>query len=410
MKVLLLNQFFHPDLSATAQIATDLAEDLVASGIDVTALAGRGSYLGGAQLAARDGHAGVSIVRSAATSLGKRTLLHRAVDYASFYVTATAALAALPRHDVVVALTTPPLIAATALAAKALKGSRVVYWVQDLYPEVAVAFGALRARAPLAAAMRSVSRAVMRRSDLVVTLGDAMRERCIAAGAAPERTVVVPNWSDAAAVRPVAHERNGLRAAIAGDARFVVMYSGNMGRAHDIATLLDAARRLRDDPGIAFVFVGDGAKRAEVEAAARELPNVRLGRYQPRDRLSEALSAGDAHLVALSPEIEGLIEPSKLYGIMAAGRPSLFVGPRGSEVARTIAREGCGRVIDNGDGAGLAAAIRELAGTPEIALELGRRARTALEHHYDRRIATARFAALLRDVCGAGARTPALAP
>jgi colanic acid biosynthesis glycosyl transferase WcaI len=237
-----------------------------------------------------------------------------------------------------------------------------------------------------------------------------MRERCIAAGAAPERTVVVPNWSDAAAVRPVAHERNGLRAAIAGDARFVVMYSGNMGRAHDIATLLDAARRLRDDPGIAFVFVGDGAKRAEVEAAARELPNVRLGRYQPRDRLSEALSAGDAHLVALSPEIEGLIEPSKLYGIMAAGRPSLFVGPRGSEVARTIAREGCGRVIDNGDGAGLAAAIRELAGTPEIALELGRRARTALEHHYDRRIATARFAALLRDVCGAGARTPALAP
>jgi hypothetical protein len=144
MNVLLLNQFFHPDLSATSQLATELAEDLAAAGFGVTAVASRGTYLGGERLPRRDRLGGVDVVRIRATSLGKRTLLRRALDYGTFHAAAALALARLPRHDVVVALTTPPLVAATALAARALKGSRLVCWVQDLYPEVAVAMGALR--------------------------------------------------------------------------------------------------------------------------------------------------------------------------------------------------------------------------------------------------------------------------
>jgi len=403
MKVLLLNQFFHPDLCATSQLATDLAQDLASAGIQVTALASRGTYLGGERLPARDRHEGVAIVRVAATSLGKRTVLHRAVDYASFYVSSAAALAALPRHDVVVALTTPPLIAAAGLVAKALKGSRLVCWVQDLYPEIAIAFGALSPRSIATRGMAAVSRAVLRRSDAVVALGDEMRSRCIAAGAAPERTSVIPNWADAGGVRPVPHASNALRTAVAGDARMVAMYSGNMGRVHDLETLLGAARLLRDRSEIAFVFAGDGAKRGQVEAAARELPNVRLAPYQPRERLSESLSAGDVHLVTLTSEVEGLAEPSKLYGIMAAGRPAVFVGPRRAEVARTIEREGCGRLVANGDATGLAAALLALAADPGACAEMGARARSALEQRYQRAVATRRFAELLADVCGQGA-------
>lgn len=409
MKVLILNQFFHPDLSATAQIATDLAEDLASMGMDVTALASRGSYVGGKALPARDRHRNVAIVRAAATSFGKRSLFQRAVDYLSFYATASVALARLPRHDVVIALTTPPLIAATGLLVQATKRSRLLYWVQDLYPEVAVALGALRPNAPIARVMGAASRTVMRRADGVVALGDAMRERCIASGAAPERTVVIPNWSDGQAVRPVPHAENPLRAKLARDAKTVVMYSGNMGRGHDIATLLDAARRLRNRRDIAFVYIGDGAKRAEVEAAARELPNVRLAPYQRRDQLSCSLSAGDLHLIALSPELEGLIEPSKLYGIMAVGRPSLFVGPGRSEVAATIARESCGRVFANGDGAGLAAAIAELATDDTQREAMGERARHALVARYSRRVATARFRALLESLELAGSGKVSLA-
>jgi glycosyltransferase involved in cell wall biosynthesis len=398
MKVLLLNQFFHPDLSATAQIAKDLAEDLADRGIEVTAMASRGSYLGGGRLPARDRHGRVEIVRVAATSLGKRTLLHRAVDYASFYVAAAAALARLPRHDVVVALTTPPLIAAAGLVARTLKGSRLVCWVQDLYPEIAVAFGALPARSLATRAMAAVSRAVLRRSDAVVALGDEMRARCVAAGAAPDRTVVIPNWADAQGIRPVARAENGLRPALAAGAQLLAMYSGNMGRGHDVETLLAAARLLRDHEGIRLVFVGDGAKRPLVEAAARELPNVRLEPYQPRERLSESLSAADVHLIALSPEVEGLAEPSKLYGIMAAGRPALFVGPAGSEVARTLERERCGALVANGDARGLAAALVALAADAGACEEMGGRARRALEERYQRTIATRRFAMLLEEL------------
>jgi colanic acid biosynthesis glycosyl transferase WcaI len=397
VKTLLLNQYFHPDLSATAQIATDLANDLAASGVEVSALASRGNYLGGPALPRRERYSGVEVVRTSATSFGKRTLLHRATDYASFYVTASAALARLPRHDVIIALTTPPLIAAAGLIGKALKGSKVVYWVQDLYPEVALALGALESGS-IARMMSAMSRTAMRRSDCVVTLGDAMRDRCIASGAAPERTVVIPNWSDADAIRPVQPHDNPLRNELAQGARTLVMYSGNMGRGHDVPTLLEAARRLRERADIAFVFIGDGAKRVDVEVAARELPNVRLVPYQPRDQLAFSLSAGDLHLIALSPELEGLMEPSKLYGIMAAGRPALFVGPSRSEVAATIVRERCGRVHANGDAAGLAASIAELADDNLQRRAMGERARAALVARYSRRVATSRFRSVLESL------------
>ncbi|GAO01360.1 glycosyltransferase family 4 protein [Anaeromyxobacter sp. PSR-1] len=399
MKVLLLNQFFHPDLSATSQIATDLAEDLVTAGMNVTALAGRGSYLGGQQLAQRSVHRGVEIVRASATSFGKRTLFHRAADYASFYLAATAALARLPRHDVVVAMTTPPLIAATALALKGVKRARLVYWVQDLYPDVAVAFGALKPRALVARLMAATSHAVMARADRIVVLGEAMGARCIAGGARPTAVSVIPNWSDGDSVRPIEHSGNRLRSELARGARTLVMYSGNIGQAHDIVTLLDAARRLHGRSDIAFIFVGEGVQRALVEAAARELPNVRLAPYQPREQLAESLSAGDLHLIGLSQEVEGLIEPSKLYGIMAVGRPALYVGPKGSEVARTILRHDCGRIFANGDSEGLALAIGALADAPEERLALGRRARAALTQHYTRSVATGTFRQLLETLC-----------
>ena len=406
MKILFLNQFFHPDHSATAQIATDLAEDLAARGFEVSALASRGSYLGGGEFPPRDTYRGVEIHRVRTTSLGKRTLLHRALDYGSFYAAAAAALVRLPRQDVVVAMTTPPLIAAAALAARPLRGAKLVYWVQDLYPEVAVAMGALGARSPATLAMAAASRRVMRGADLVVVLGEAMRERVVAAGARRERTTVVPNWSDAAAVRPVPHAENPLRRELAGDAECLVMYSGNMGQGHDLETLLGAARRLRERRDIAFLFLGDGARRGEVEAAARELANVRLGAYQPRDQLANSLSAGDLHLASLDPGLEGLIEPSKVYGIMAAGRPTLFVGPRGSEVAAMLLREGCGYVIASGDADALASHVVRLSDNRIEREEMGHSARLALAARYSRAVASDRFASLLTSLSSASSTAP----
>lgn len=405
-RILILTQYFHPDISAVGQIATELAEDIVASGSSVTALAARGSYLGGGLLSTRGEHNGVNIVRSLATSFGKRTIVHRAFDYASFYLTATWTLLRVPRNDVIIATTTPPLISAAALLAKWLKGSMLVYWVQDLYPEVAVAFGVLRPRSAVTRIMRLVSRTVMNRTDRVVVLGEEMRRRCVEAGARSERVVVIPNWSDENTVRPIPHACNPLRAEAAGKARTLVMYAGNMGRGHDVETLLSSVRLLESRQDIGFLFVGDGAKRALVELAVSELPNVRLGMYQARERLGASLSAADLHLIALSPESEGLIEPSKLYGIMAAGRPVIYVGPSRSEVATTIEREKCGLVIRNGDAKALATAILHLADDESERLAMGQRAREALVERYSRRVAAERFRKLLRELANAESLRP----
>ena len=168
-----------------------------------------------------------------------------------------------------------------------------------------------------------------------------------------------------------------------------------MGRAHDLSTILGAARALRDDPELRFVFVGDGAKRAEVEAAARDLPSIRLLPYQPRERLSESLSSGDVHVVTQEPCTLGLIEPSKLYGVMAAGRPTLYIGPPGTEAARTVEQEGIGATVATGDVESAAAAIRRLLADRE---PLGQRARKAFAQRYGRKRRTSQFAAILRDI------------
>jgi len=392
VKVLLLNQFFHPDLSATAQIATDLAIDLARAGASVTALATRGSYLGGARLAAEEIHEGVRIQRVPCTSLGKGSIARRVADYGSFYASAAVRLAAQHRPDIVIAMSTPPLVATLGAGMRAF-GARFVYWVQDLYPELAVEFGVLGAGSLATRLFDSASQFVIRRADRLVVLGDAMAERVIAKGAERERVQVIPNWADGEAVRPISPRENAFRREQGLDGKLVFLYSGNMGRGHDLETLLAAARVMRDEA--VFLFIGDGARRPVVEAAARECPSIRVLPYQPRARLSESLSAGDVHLIAQDAGTVGLIEPSKLYGILAVGRPVLYVGPRESEVARTIEREGVGRVVANGDVDGAVKAMRELAAESE---SLGSRARAALDARYTRRHRTNEFVRLLESV------------
>ncbi|MBK9519309.1 MAG: glycosyltransferase family 4 protein [Anaeromyxobacter sp.] len=395
MKVLLLNQFFHPDHSATAQLATDLAEDLVLAGHQVTALAARGGYLGGERLPARELHRGVRIVRVHSTSLGKGSVPARLCDYTTFFCAAFIRALLLPRFDAVVAMSTPPLVATIGGALRTLKRTRFVYWLQDVYPELAVEFGVLGAGSLPARALDLASRATLKRADAVVVLGEAMGNLVEGKGVPPDRVHLLPNWSDGQAVRPVEAGSNEFRRRHGLDGKKVVLYSGNMGRGHDMRTLLDAARLLVGHPEVVFMFVGDGAKRAEVEAEARDLPSVRCLPYQPRSKLSESLSAGDIHVVSQDPGTLGLIEPSKIYGVMAVGRPMLYIGPATSEAACTVSRENIGEVVPCGDAPAAAAAIlRLLRGGPA----LGTAARAAFERAYDRRLRTAAFELLLRSL------------
>jgi glycosyltransferase involved in cell wall biosynthesis len=401
MHILAVNQFYAPDISATSQLLTQLCEDLVRGGDEVSVIASRGQYLGGAKLAARETIRGVDVVRPPSSSLGKTTIAHRLADYSSFWVSSIAQAAKTRRPDVILALSTPPMIAfGAALVAKA-RGIPLVTWVQDVYPEVAVAFGLFGDRHPACLALRVLNRVAHRAARRSVVLSEGMAARVLVQGQRRERLRVIPNWSDGQAIVPVPAEDNAFRAAHDLQRRFVVLYSGNLGVGHDMATLIDAARQLESShPEVLLLFIGEGGRRAEAEQCAEGLSNVRFLPYQPPDRLALSLSAGDVHVASLREGLAGLLVPSKLYGILAAGRPLLYVGPEGCEVTRVVREHDVGWTGRPGQSAELAGAIAKAASDPRWVRERGERARRVFQERYDRPIAVTRWRAVLAEAAG----------
>jgi glycosyltransferase involved in cell wall biosynthesis len=379
--VIFTNRYFPPDHSATSQMVGDLAFFLAKRGHEVVAITSRQRYDdAAARLPPRERVEGVDVVRVATTRFGRGFLPGRALDYATFYLSAFFALLRRARRgDTVVAMTDPPLLSVVAALACALRGARLVNWTQDLFPEVATALG-MRG----AGVTRPLRDWSLRRAAVNVALGERMAARIRERGG---RAVVRHNWADAA-LRPV--DKRDLFAL--GDA-FVVEYSGNLGRAHEIDTIAAAMRRLGDNARIKFLFVGSGAKLDALKRAAGA--NALFAPYQPRESLSESLSAGDAHLVSLQPQLEGLIVPSKFYGILAAARPVLFVGARDGELAQLIREHGLGYAIAPGDADALVQAIEELAAEPARAAEMGARGRALYNERFAPEIALAEWERIL---------------
>ncbi|MEO0586926.1 MAG: glycosyltransferase family 4 protein [Planctomycetota bacterium] len=405
MRVLLLNQAFYPDVAATAQHAHDLAVDLVERGHEVTVVASRAIYGSkGADLPRREVVDGIQVRRVGGSLFGKGGTLARLVDFLLFYVLATWAVVRLPKQDVVVPFTTPPLIVVGAVVAGWVKGHRTVYWVMDLYPEVAEAHGMMKPGGVMAGVLRGVSRWACKRCAAVVALGRCMKRRLIEHGVDEDKIEIIRVWADKRELSPMAAEANGLRREWGLDRQFVVMYSGNFGLAHEADTIIAAIDALYEEEGLAFVFVGSGKALAKLRehVAEREMERVRIEGYQPRERLSESLNVGDVHLIAQTDEMTGLIVPSKLFGVLAVGRPAVFVGPAESEVGRVIEEAGAGRVVQCGDTDGLVAALRELKADAANAAAMGAKGRAAFEAQYDRRIATGQWADVLERVAGAG--------
>ena len=390
MHVLLLNQYYAPSEAATAQLLTDLGEQLVAAGHRVTVVCSRRSYPDPSLVyPASERIAGVTVRRVWTSGFGRGSKLGRMSDYLGFIAGAGWRLLLERDVDVVVSLTTPPFVASVGLAAARLRGARSIAWVMDVYPELAFRLGVLGRRSPLGRLLSIVERGTLARSDLCIALGETMAERVRESGA--RKVAVVHNWADGEAIRPQPVAGNPLREQWGWSDRFVVLYSGNLGLAHDFGTVLDAADRLRDESRVLFAFVGEGPRRADVEAEVRRraLPNVEFRPHVARERLGDSLTAGELHLVTMREGIEGLVVPSKIYGILAAGRPTLFVGPAEGEMPDILAAAGCGERIAVGDAGGLAQAVRRYAGDPQRCADQGRAAREAFDARFDRRLALA---------------------
>jgi glycosyltransferase involved in cell wall biosynthesis len=393
-----VNRYYRPDESATSQMLTDLAEQLVAQGITVRIVCSRQLYEDpAAVLPNAEIVDGVEVRRVWTSRFGRRRLIGRAFDYASFYFSAGITLCRILRSgDIIIAKTDPPMISVVASWAARLRGAVLVNWLQDVFPEVAVKLSAANFPGWLYRMLTDARDRSLRQARVNVVLGARMAQH-IAHVVDADRVKVVENWANGALITPRTPGQSKLRRQLGLDSSFVVEYSGNLGRAHEYATILDAATRLTAYPRVVFLFIGGGAKFVELrrEVEQRGLQNFRFLPYQPRAGLADSLAAADAHLACLLPDLEGLIVPSKAYGVLAAGRPLISIGDPDGELARLVRAHRCGTHIMCGDGSALATEILRLEASPAACDEFGRSARAAFERHYSLEAAVRRWSDLL---------------
>ena len=411
MKICFFNRSYWPDQAATGQLLTELAEDLVARhGCQVSVVAGRALHgregrQGSLWPVSAEERRGVRILRANGTAFPRQRFAGRASNYLTYFASACAASWRLGRQDVVVSLTDPPILGLAALRAARRAGARFVFVCEDVFPDVTVLLEDFH-NETVNRALDRINRYLLREADAVVALGDRMKGRLVEEkGADPNRVHVIHNWADCEAITPKPKDNAFARAHGLAD-RFVLMHSGNVGLSQNLDVLVEAAERLKSRERLVVAIVGDGARRQPLQetAARRGLTNIRFFPYQPKEQLDESFATADAFLVSLKQGLEGYIVPSKVYGILASGRPFVAAVDPTCEAA-VIAREHhCGTIAQPGDPDALALSIAALCDDPAGARAMGENARRAA-WCYDRRVAVQAYYCLF---AGLGpAATPA---
>jgi colanic acid biosynthesis glycosyl transferase WcaI len=398
-RLLVLNQYYWPGIEATAQLLTELCEAL-ADEYEIRVLTGM--LYGHELLPHRVVRNGVEVVRVQSTAFERSRLGLRGLNYVSYLAASLVTALGGPRPDLVLCMTDPPMIGDVGLAVAKRFGVPLLVISEDVFPEIATKLRRLE-NPILVGVLRQLVRLYLKRADRVVAIGETMRRRLEAKGTPGERLRVIPNWIDTEAITPREPE-NEWRAAQKLTGRFVVMHSGNVGHAQDLDVLVRATTFLRDLDDLAVVIVGFGARHAEIQslAARLETDTVKLLPYQPRDVLPLSLAAGNLHFVGLARGLSGYVVPSRLYGILAAGRPVIVSADPDSETAQVVSEAGCGVVLPPGRPELVARVIRD-AHDGRLDLEdMGRRGREYVTAEADRAVAVGRYRSVLHELVGAG--------
>lgn len=403
IRICLLTEYFNPgSAGGTPAMLPALARTLRARypALTIDVVTSRNVYRGDACLPAYEEWEGMRVFRLNSPRSNTPSTLKRLVMGTLFSLRALGKLLTLPRYDLLLVGTNPPMAPVAAQAVRRLRGTPYVYLIHDLFPDVAVALHTLPAASAPARLCGRLQRGWLHGAARVVVIGRCMQAHLQRQYALPfARTAIIPNWSDPESIRPLAKETH-FRAQH-GLSGFVVLYAGNFGQYQNFDTLLLAAKRLQTThPAITFALVGEGARREYLETYIREdgLQNVRLFPFVAHEAFADLLASADVSLVTLEPGAEGVGVPSKFYNILASGRPTIaLVGPE-SEVACVVEEAQCGLRADQGDAEGFADAILQLYQAPELAARMGEQARTTLVTRFSLEQITTQFHEVFRAV------------
>ena len=394
-RLLVLNQYYWPGVEATAQLLTELCEAL-AKDFDIKVVTGQ--LHGQEEEPHRSVRNGVEIVRVQSTSFERSKLLARASNYTTYLTSALLGGLRGRRPDVVLCMTDPPIVANIALLVARRFRVPLVVISQDVFPEIAVQLKRLE-NPVVMSLLRGLVRLYLRRADRIVAIGDTMRKRLEEKGAPAERMLVIPNWIDTTRLGPL-DKSNHWSQSWGVDEKFVVMHSGNVGHAQDLDSLIRAATFLRDLDDLRIMIIGMGARHAELVALAElhDVDRVQFLYYQSRAVLPQSLSAADVHVVGLAAGLAGYVVPSRLYGILAVGRPVIVAADAESETAQLVTEVGCGIVVPPGRPELLARAIRDAHDGKYDLEAMGARGREWVEREADRSVAVRRYRDLLLEL------------
>jgi colanic acid biosynthesis glycosyl transferase WcaI len=393
MRILFVNQFFWPDVAPTGQLLGDVADHLSRLGHEVTVICSGGAYVEGGRAgfeSTDEPSPAIKILRVPGFTYQRRAS-GRLFSYLTFLLGALWYELRIPRQDLVVTMTTPPLLAVGGRILKFLRRTRHFIWEMDLFPGAFVAVGAIAEGSRVTQLLRWIEDSCRRQSDGVIALGLCMRQRLLARGISPHLVHIAENWADGKLITPSPTRTYG---------PVNVFYSGNLGLAHDIDTIANVMRHFRNDPRFVFTFAGGGVGRSQLErlCSTEGIDNARFLPYSSRKSMGEHLAQADIGLVTERATWIGTIVPSKVYGLMAAGRPVLFIGPESATPSLVINKFHCGWQVEPGDLPAVVALLEGLSLDRDGIHCRGRRARLAFEREYDMPHGVARVSKILLGI------------
>jgi colanic acid biosynthesis glycosyl transferase WcaI len=400
-RLLFLNRCFYPDVEATGQLLTDLCKELE-DDFEVHVICGNSLYRKTRTrgLIHKTQYGKITIWRTNNTTLPKKYFLARFINLLSYYILCFIWSFFIKKVDCIISETDPPLLASVAYVNSRLRQSRFIYYSQDIWPDVGIVNERMT-NPILTKILRVANGFLYNKATKIIVPGRDMKERLEEKNGIPFYKIeVVENWADPSRISPIRREDNTFIKKHSLENKFVVMFSGNIGLSQDLENIIHLADIFKEHKDIVFVLIGDGALKEKLKnmSLSLGLKNIKFLPYQDRKDLKFSLNAAHIHLVPLKRGMKGIIVPSKVYGIMASGKPFLAAVDENSEIDRTIKEFHCGVIVKPSDGRELEKAIRWAYRNPEEIKTMGEKGRKALENRYSKEICTKKFKKIVENL------------